>query len=117
PEGSPGRTKRPSRDREDTARAQEEPRDEGPEHEAADMGEERDAAAVGLGLEQAEVRLEQLVQEPEAEEEPRGELDREDAEQTAHVRPRVEDDVGAEDGSDRAARAEIRDARSCRGGK
>src|SRR5271157_2167725 len=40
------------------------------EDEPADVGEERDGAAVRLGVEQPEVRLDELVQEPEPEEDP-----------------------------------------------
>src|SRR5271166_164074 len=40
------------------------------EDEPADVGGERDGAAVRLGVEQPEVRLDELVQEPEPEEDP-----------------------------------------------
>jgi hypothetical protein len=45
-------------------------RDDEPEHEATHVGEKGDAATVCTRAEQAEVRFEQLVEEPEAEEEP-----------------------------------------------
>ena len=52
--------------------------------------------------EQAEVRLEQLVQEPEAQEEPRGDRTGK-IDQPAHRRARVEHEVGAQHGRDRPA--------------
>src|SRR5215471_16895075 len=55
----------------DSAGAGKQEGDEGAEDEAADVGEEGDTAAVRLGAEESEVRLDKLVQEPEAEEEVR----------------------------------------------
>src|SRR5215510_12425676 len=70
--------------RRDPPRIQEQPGDETAEDEAADVGEERDAAAVRLRAEQPEVRLDELVQEPEPEEEPGGDLHGEDHDEAAH---------------------------------
>src|SRR6185295_5169582 len=78
------------------------------EEEAADVGEERDAAAVGLGAEEPEVRLEELVEEPEAEEEPGRDPHRHDHDQAQHGGVRIKHEVRAEDRSDRAARSEVR---------
>jgi hypothetical protein len=47
------------------------------EDESADMGEERDATATGLPVHQGVVALEELVEEPAAEVEPRRDPDRE----------------------------------------
>src|SRR5262249_15831878 len=54
----------------------------GPEGEEkrADVGEEGDPAAVGRGAEQPEVTLDELVQEPQPEEDPGGDVDEEDRE-------------------------------------
>jgi len=46
------------------------------EDEPADVGEERDAAPVRRGAEQPEVRLDELVQEPRAQEDPGRDPDR-----------------------------------------
>jgi glyoxylase-like metal-dependent hydrolase (beta-lactamase superfamily II) len=54
----------------DASRACEQQGGQGPEDKAPDVGEERRAAAVRAGPEHPEVRLIELVQEPEAEEEP-----------------------------------------------
>jgi hypothetical protein len=43
-------------------------RDDDPEDEPADVAEERDASAVGRGAEESEVCLDQLAEEPGAEE-------------------------------------------------
>jgi hypothetical protein len=73
----------------------------------SDVGEEGDAAPVRGRAEDPEVRLDQLVEEPGAEEEPGRQLHREDDHEPAHRRVRVEDEVGAEHGGDRAARAQV----------
>jgi hypothetical protein len=61
----------------------------------------------------AEVRLEQLVQEPEAEEEVRRDPHRPEDDETSILRVRIQDEVGAEDCADRATRAEVRRLRVC----
>src|SRR5262245_4262242 len=99
----------------ESAAAHPEPRHDQAEHEAADVCEEGDAPAVRVRAEEAEVRLVELVQEPEAEEEPRRDPDREDDDQPEHTRVRIEDEVRAEHRRDRAARAEVRDPGFFRG--
>src|SRR5260221_9052258 len=84
--------------------------DECAEDEAADVCEERDAAPVRTSAEDSEVGLEELVQEPEAQEEPGRELHREDGQETTHGRVRLEHEVGAQYGRDRAAGAAVPDA-------
>ena len=66
---------------------------------------------LSAGLEQPEVRLEQLVEEPEAEEEPGRDPDRPEDDQAEDGAVRVEDEVGAEHRRDRAARAQLRHPR------
>ena len=61
------------------------------------MREEGAAAAVRARLEEAEVRLEELVEEPEAKEEPGRDSDREDPDQPQHLRARIEREVRAEE--------------------
>ena len=56
--------------RDDPSGSGEDPRRHQAEQEAADVGEEGHAAAVGRGAEQPEVGLDELVQEPQAEEDP-----------------------------------------------
>src|SRR6266511_1427535 len=86
-------------------------RGDGAEQEAADVREERDSAAVRARVEQSEVRLVQLVEEPEAEEEVGRDAQRNDSDEAEDARVRIEHEEGAEDRSDRAARAEVRHAR------
>src|SRR5262249_58205488 len=81
-----------------------------PEDKAADVGEEGDAAAVRGRTEEAEVGLDELVEEPGAEEEHGRQLCREDDDEPAHGRVRIENEVGAEHGGDRAAGAQVRHA-------
>src|SRR5215467_9150485 len=52
-----------------------EPRSPQAEQEPADVGEEGDPAAVGRGAEQPEVGLDELVQEPQPQEDPGGDGD------------------------------------------
>ena len=59
---------------------------------------------------EAEVRLDELVEEPAAEVDPGRDLDDEDEHEGPDPCARVEDEEGAEHGGDRAARAESRDA-------
>ena len=54
------------------------PSNEDAEHEASDVREERHASSIRLRAEDAYVRFVQLVQEPEAEEEPGRDPDGED---------------------------------------
>src|SRR5262249_41139122 len=56
--------------RRDAPDAAEDVRHDHPADEPADVSEESDAATVGRRAEEPEVRFEQLIQEPEAEEEP-----------------------------------------------
>src|SRR5215475_6254285 len=79
----------------DPASPSQEPCHERTEREAADVGEESDAAAVRRGAEQPEVRLDELVQEPQPEEDPGGDVDEEDREDVGQdPGARVEDEVG-----------------------
>jgi len=57
--------RRRGRLRRDSPHAGQCPRDRSAEDEAANVREERDATAVCLGTEEPEVRLEELVEEPE----------------------------------------------------
>jgi len=82
------------------------------EDEAADMGEEGDAGPVRRGAEQPEVRLDELVQAPQAEEDPGRDLDQEHGHYVrAHPRARVQDEVGAQHGGDGAAGPKLRHLR------
>ena len=63
------------------------------------------------GLHEREPALPELEAEPEAEEEEGRDLDEEVQEQRQHARGRQEDEVGAENAGDRAARPEVRDGR------
>ena len=70
------------------------------------MGEERDPTAF-LGLNQRQAAHEELEDEPKTQEEPRRDLADEDdpeEDQCDDARPRQEQQVGAEDGGDGAAR-------------
>src|SRR5262249_62008889 len=75
------------------------------------MGEEGDAAPVGTCAEHTEVRLDQLVEKPRAEEKPGRKPDRKDDDETTHRRVGVQDEVGAENGRDRTTRPEVRYSR------
>src|SRR5262249_58595007 len=99
----------------DASALEQEPRDDRAEDKAADVGEECDAAAVRLRTEDPEVRLDELVEEPEAEEEPGRDPHGDDRDEPEHLRAGVENEVGAEHGRDRTARTEGRDARVDRG--
>src|SRR5262245_29719430 len=81
-----------------SAGVHEDARDEQSEDEAADVCEERDAAAVCLRGEEAEVRLDELVDEPEAEEDVRGDPDRPEDDERQDARFGIEHEVRAEDG-------------------
>ena len=63
------------------------------------------------GRGETEVPLDELVEEPAAQVHPGRDLDEEDEHQRPDPCRRVEDEEGAEDRRDRAARAEVRDAR------
>ncbi len=62
----------------DSSHTSEDPCCQHAEEEPADVSEDCDAAAVRRGAEQPEVRLDQLVQEPRAEEDPGRDPDHED---------------------------------------
>src|SRR6478672_1934511 len=66
--------------------------------DAGDVREEGGAAAVGGRGDDAEASLEQLVEEPEAQEHPGREPGRPDHDQPEHRALRVEDEEGAEHG-------------------
>src|SRR5215471_18023105 len=92
----------------DPASPSQEPGHERTEREAADVGEESDAAAVRRGAEQPEVRLDELVQEPQPEEDPGGDVDEEDREDVGQDPGAwVEDEIGAQHGGDSAAGTEF----------
>src|SRR5262245_42203024 len=61
------------------------PGDQEPVRESADMSEERDPSAVPARAEHSEVRLDELVEKPDAQEQPRRHPCREDAEQPAYL--------------------------------
>src|SRR5207244_131085 len=79
------------------------------EDKTADMGEERDSAA-RLRMDERVVRSTQLRIEPEPDDEHRREPE-DDERERANTREREDQQVGAEHGSDRAARTHVRDAR------
>ena len=89
-----------------------------PNDEAADVREERDAAARRRRGDR-ERAVQRLQHDPEAEEEDRGHLaeDEEEPEEDRrqHARAREQHEVRAEHAGDRAARADVRDARVLRG--
>jgi hypothetical protein len=72
--------------------------------------EERHAPAVGTRRQQAEVALDELAEEPDPEKDPGRNADEEDEHERQHARARIQDEVGAEDGGDRAAGPERRNA-------
>ena len=96
--------------RHDTPAVEEGQRQERAEGEAADVCEEGHAAAVCRGRGETEVPLDKLVEEPAAQVDPGRDLDEEHEHQRSDPCRRVEDEEGAEDGCDRTARAEVRDA-------
>src|SRR5919109_1727571 len=84
-----------------------------PEDEAADVCEEGDTAA-GLGLHERPAALPELEQEPHAEEEDGRKLleeDQDDEDRREHASVRQQDEIRPEDGRDRPARSNVRDAR------
>src|SRR5258707_188230 len=81
----------------DASRVCEQEGDQSSEDEATDVGEKRRAAAVRVGTEQPEVRLDQLVEEPEAEEEPGRDPDGEDDSEPEDGGARVEHEVRGDD--------------------
>src|SRR3954453_3542267 len=87
-----------------------------PEREAADVGEECDAAS-RLRMLQREAAGPRLQREPDAEEPEGRDLTDEDEDQRQHTRAGEEDEVGAEDARNRAAGADVRDARTARAGE
>src|SRR4029079_12031827 len=89
------------------AAGREEPDRQKAEDEAADMGEERDAAAL-LGRYDRLRAEEELEQEPDPEEQKRGQFEEEKRNHPREDAPaREEHDVGAEHGRDRTARAAV----------
>jgi hypothetical protein len=74
------------------------------------VGKEGDAVAARRCRREAGVPFDELIDEPAAEVDPGGNLDEEDEHQRPDPCVRVQDDESAEDGGDRAAGAEGRDA-------
>src|ERR1700758_2889781 len=92
----------------DSARAEESSRHDRTEDESTDVCEERNAAATGVpGVHERVVALEELVQEPATEIDPSRDVDRKPQHEGADTRIGIEHDVGAQDGGDRSAGAEI----------
>src|SRR5215475_7223594 len=78
------------------------------EDEPADVCEERDTAPVCRGAKQPEVRLDQLVQEPQPEEDPGGDVDEEDGKDPgADPGAGVQQEVRAQHGGDGAAGPQV----------
>src|SRR5688572_17329787 len=80
------------------------------EHEAPDVREEGDAAAL-LRVGERDAAVDQLEDEPDAEEQHRGHLAQDEEDDRQHLRAREEQQVGAQHGRDGAARADVRDRR------
>jgi hypothetical protein len=79
------------------------------EDEPADVGEERDAAPVRLGVEQPEVGLDELVEEPQPQVDPGRDLDQEDREDPCgDPGAGVQDEVRAEHRGNGAAGTQLR---------
>src|SRR5262245_27938905 len=83
-------------------------RDDEAEYETSDVGEERDPFAIGVRCEQTEVRLDQLVEEPEAEEDVGGNPHEPNHDEREYARSRIEHEVRAEHRGDRAGGAQVR---------
>ena len=75
------------------------------------MSGERHAASAFLGVEERVPRLEELVEEPAAEVDPRRDPDDEHEQQRLDACVGIQDEERTEDGGDRAARPEHRDPR------
>ena len=75
------------------------------------MGKEGDAAAVRARAEDPEVRFDELVEEPRAQEEPGREANGDHDDQAEHGRVGIEHEVRAEYRGDRAAGPEVRNPR------
>src|SRR5271165_3668701 len=91
-------------------------RHEHTEEESTDVGEERDTtAARARGVDQRGVTLEELVEEPAPEEDPRRDVDPEYQHKGVDARVGIEHEIGAQHGGDRPAGAKIRYLRVGRG--
>ena len=77
--------RRPRRWRHDASCLPEASGDDYPKQEAADVREEGDAAAVGVGRGETDVGFDQLIEEPQTEEHPRGNPNRKDQDQSEHA--------------------------------